>query len=104
MRAVLRCTLQLALIASALALGGCGGVYYTVNVNSAAARVEQARALGAETSAPFEYYYAREHLRQAQVEAAEASYSDAAAYAQIAEEYAQRAIDSVEVSRRGAAK
>lgn len=101
MRAVLRWSVQLTL---ALALSGCGGVYYAVNVNAAASRLEQARQLGAETSAPFEYYYAREHLRQAQVEAAEASYSDAAAYAQIAEEYAQRAIDTAEVSRRGAAK
>ena len=82
---------------------GCGGLYYTVNVNSAEARLEQARQMGAETQAPFEYYYAREHLRQAQVEAADASYSDAATYAEIAERYAQRAIDLMTKAKKGEA-
>ena len=49
--------------------------------------------LGAETLAPYEYYYAREHLEQAQFEAAEASYSDAAHYAETAEEYASKAVE-----------
>lgn len=74
---------------------GCGSVYYTVSVNAASSRIEQARQMGAETQAPFEYYFAREHLRQAQVEAAEASYSDAASYAETAELYAQKAIDQM---------
>ena len=85
---------------SALALSGCGSVYYTVSVNAAQTRLEQARQMGAESKAPFEYYYAREHLRQAQVEAAEASYSDAASYAETAETYAQRAIDHMQAARR----
>jgi hypothetical protein len=79
---------------------GCGGVYYTVSINAAQTRVEQAREMGAETKAPFEYYYAREHLRQAQVEAAEASYSDAASMAETAETYAQKAIDQIQAARR----
>src|SRR5579862_3360228 len=74
---------------------GCGGLYYAVEITSAQARVEQARAMGAEQQAPFEYYYAKEHLRQAQVEAAEASYGDAAGYAETAEVYAQKAIDAI---------
>jgi hypothetical protein len=77
----------------ALAQAGCGSVYYAASVNSASARVEQARSVGAERSAPYEYYYAQEHLRQAQVEASEASYGDAVAYAESAEEYAQKAIE-----------
>src|SRR6476469_9050042 len=85
----------------ALLLGGCGSVYYAVNVNSAQARVEQARQMGAEHSAPFEYYYAREHLKKAQLEAAEASYSDAASYADTAEIYAQKAIDLIQAQKRG---
>ena len=89
-----------AVACSALALSGCGSVYYTVSVNAAQTRVEQARQMGAESKAPFEYYYAREHLRQAQVEAAEASYSDAASYAETAETYAQRAIDRIQAARR----
>lgn len=79
---------------------GCGGVYYTVSINAAQTRLEQAREMGAETKAPFEYYYAREHLRQAQVEAAEASYSDAASMAETAETYAQKAIDRIRGERR----
>lgn len=92
------------LLAAALclasALSGCGSVYYEVNVNAAQARVEQARRMGAETSAPYEYYYAREHLREAQRQASEASYGDAAALAETAEVYAQKAIDLVEASKR----
>lgn len=72
---------------------GCGSVYYSVSVNQAASKLEQARELGAEKQAPFEYQFAKEHLRQARVEAAEASYGDAASYAETAELYAQRAIE-----------
>ncbi len=82
---------------------GCGGVYYAVTVNAASSRVEEARVLGAETLAPYEYYYAREHLEQAQFEAAEASYSDAAHYAETAEEYAAKAVDVARAARRNAA-
>jgi hypothetical protein len=84
----------------AASVGGCGGVYYTVSVNAASARLEQARQMGAESKAPFDYYFAREHLRQAQVEASEASYSDAASYAETAELYAQRAIDAMQATKR----
>ena len=82
------------------AVAGCGSVYYTVSVNAATSRLEQARQMGAEAQAPYEYYFAREHLRQAQVEAAEASYSDAASYAETAELYAQKAIDTVNAAKR----
>jgi uncharacterized protein DUF4398 len=88
----------------AAALSGCGGVYYSTAVTSAQARVEHARSMGAEQAAPFEYYYAKEHLRQAQVEANLASYSDAAAFAEVAETYAQRAIDRIHAARRSEAK
>ena len=84
----------------AAGLPGCGGVYYAVTVNAAQARLEQAREMGAETSAPYEYYFAREHLREAQVHAAEASYGDAANYAETAENYAQRAIDLIQKAKR----
>jgi hypothetical protein len=80
---------------------GCGGVYYAVNVTSASAKVAEARELGAEQMAPYEYHYAKAHLEQAQVEASEASYSDAANFAETAEEYANRAI---EVTRAGRAR
>ncbi len=83
---------------------GCGSVYATVSMNAAQARLEQARAVGAEQAAPYEYTFAREHLRKAQLEAAEASYSDAAAYADTAELYAQKAIDIVEAAKKAEAK
>ena len=90
----------LAAAAVALLLSGCGGVHYAIAVNSASSRVEEARAVGAEQLAPYEYYYAKEHLEQAQVEAAEASYSDAANLAETAEEYASKAIELAQSARR----
>lgn len=89
----------------ALGLGvlgtGCGSVYYGISMSAAESRVEQARSMGAEQAAPYEYYYAREHLREAQVHAAEASYGDAASFAETAEGYAQRAIDRIQAAKRG---
>lgn len=93
--------LRMAILLAALVFtSGCGSVYYTVSVNAAESRLEQARQMGAETQAPYEYYFAREHLRQAQVEASEASYSDAAGYADTAELYAQKAIDVIQTGKR----
>jgi hypothetical protein len=85
-------------------LSGCGSIYSTVAVNAAQARLEQARVAGAEQAAPYEYTFAREHLRKARLEAAEASYSDAAAYADTAELYAQKAIDLVESAKKSEGK
>jgi hypothetical protein len=81
-------------------LFGCGGVHYAIAVNSAASRVEEAKALGADQLAPYEYYFAKEHLQQAQIEAAEASYSDAANLAEEAEEHASTAIELTQKARR----
>jgi hypothetical protein len=101
MRPTMRGTVfAVCLLIAAPALGGCGSVYYTVSANAAQSRLEQARQMGAETAAPYEYYFAREHLRQAQVEASEASYSDAASYAETAELYAQKAIDAIETAKK----
>ncbi len=85
-------------IASALVLlsagaQGCGGVYYAATVNAAASRVEEAREIGAEQLAPYEYYYAKAHLEQAQIEAGEGSYGDAIDFAEAADTYAAKAID-----------
>lgn len=93
--------LYAAVLCVAPALTGCGSVYYSVNVSAATARLEQARQMGAEQAAPYEYYFAREHLRQAQVEAADASYGDAAGFAETAEIYAQKAIDRIQAQKRG---
>ncbi len=92
------------LFGGVITLGGCGGVWYSVSVSAATSRVEQARQMGAEAQAPYEYYFAKEHLRQAQIEAAEASYSDAATYAEVAELYAQKAIDQIQAAKKGDVK
>jgi hypothetical protein len=87
-------------MATCIWLWGCGGVHYAVVVNAAASRVEEAKTSGAEELAPYEYYYAKEHLEQAQIEASEASYSDAANLAQEAEQYANKAIELARTARR----
>lgn len=55
--------------------------------------------MGAAEFAPYEFHYAEEHLRQAEVEAAEASYSDAARFAEIAETYAAKAVTMARARR-----
>jgi hypothetical protein len=86
------------------ALTGCGGVYYAAEVNGAASRLEYARVLGAEGLAPYEYYYAKEHLEQAQVEASHANYSDAAHYAETAEEYANKAVELTQAAHKASGR
>jgi len=93
--------LAFAMMGLMLATSNCGGVYYAVSANAAASKLEQAREMGAEQQAPFEYYYAREHLREAQIHASEASYGDAATYAETAETYAQKAIDLIQAAKQG---
>ena len=83
-----------------LPCSGCGGVNYAIAVNAASSRVEEARAVGAEQLAPYEYYYAREHLEQAQIEASEASYSDAVNLAEEAEDHANTAIELTQKALR----
>jgi Domain of unknown function (DUF4398) len=96
--------MRLSIVALGMALSGvlsgCGGVHYAIAVNSASARVEEAKAVGAEQLAPYEYYYAKEHLEQAQLEASQASYSDAVNLAQEAESYASKAIELSQTARR----
>ena len=90
------------LLLTALAVApGCGNTLYAIKANSAASKVEEARELGAEKLAPYEYYYAKEHLAKAQTEAAEADYSDAAHLADVSEEYAEKAIRLSRDAHRG---
>src|SRR5262249_40506054 len=83
---------------------GCGNTIYTIQVNAAAGKVEEAHELGAEQYAPYEYYYAKEHLEKAQTEAAEADYSDAIDLAEASEEYADKAIRLAREAHRGAGR
>lgn len=83
---------------------GCGNALYAVQANSASGKLEEAHELGAEQYAPYEYYYAKEHLQKAQSEAAEADYSDAIDLAATSEEYADKAIRLTREAHRGAGR
>ncbi|HKQ68740.1 MAG TPA: DUF4398 domain-containing protein [Polyangiaceae bacterium] len=92
-------------VVTALAFGGgCGGALYAIQVNGAASKVAQAKELGAENLAPYEYYYASEHLNKAMSEASEGDYSDANQFANVAEEYADKAIKLSKEAHRGAGR
>jgi hypothetical protein len=91
-------------IAVVLACAGCGNTLYAFKANAASSKLEEARELGAEKFAPYEYYFAKEHLEKAQEEAAEADYSDAADFADVSEEYAQKAIRLARDAHRGAGR
>ncbi|MCS6899581.1 MAG: DUF4398 domain-containing protein [Myxococcales bacterium] len=83
--------LSLGLFAT-LGASGCGGVLYAVQASSASSKVNEARAIGAEKLAPYEFYLAEEHLYKASEEASQANYGDAADLAEKAEEAAEKAI------------
>ncbi len=85
-------------------LGGCGGVLYTASIFSAESRLEQAEALGAERYAPYEFWYAREHLLKAKEEAATADYGDAIDFADTASEYAEKASNLAKQAHEGAGR
>lgn len=99
-----RCWRPVAFVLWIPLLAGCGSTLYSIHATSASGKLEQARELGAEQSAPYEYFYAKEHLQKAQSEAAEADYSDAVDLAEASEEYAEKAIRLAREARSGAAK
>jgi Domain of unknown function (DUF4398) len=92
------------LAGAAMSAAGCGGTLYAIQVNGAASKVAQAKELGAEKLAPYEYYYASEHLTKAMSEAAEGDYSDAIEFADVADEYADKAIKLSKEAHRGAGR
>lgn len=96
--------LAVASIAAGMLLAGCGGALYATHASSAESKLEQAKHLGAETLAPYEYYFAREHLEKAKSEAAEGDYSDAMSLAELAEEHADKAIKLSREAHRGAGR
>ncbi len=87
-----------------LVASGCGNALYAISANSAASKVEEARELGAEQYAPYDYFLATEHLTKAQTEASEADYSDASNLAEEAELHADKAIRLAREAHRGAGR
>ena len=67
-------------------------------------RAASSPRLGAERYAPFEYWYAHEHLLKAKEEAASADYGDAIDYADTAQEYAEKAINLSKLAHEGAGR
>jgi hypothetical protein len=88
----------------AFTAAGCGNTLYAISASSASSKVEEARELGAEQYATYDFYLATEHLEKAQTEASEADYSDAANLAEQAEEHADKAIRLAREAHRGAGR
>jgi hypothetical protein len=89
---------------ASLFMTGCGSTLYAVQANAASSKLEEARELGAERYAPYEYWFAREHIEKAEAEASEADYGDAAHLAAVAEDYADKAIKLARDAHRGAGR
>jgi len=83
---------------------GCGNTLYAIEMSSASSKLEEAHELGAEQYAPYEYWFAYEHVEKAQSEAAEADYGDALKLAEQGEEYAEKAIKLARDAHRGAGR
>jgi hypothetical protein len=98
--------LALGLFWGIVALGstGCVGIIYSANALSAASKLEEAKTLGAEELAEYEYFYAKAMLEKAQEEAADASYGDAIEFASIADDYAEKAIEHARNAHREAGR
>jgi hypothetical protein len=94
--AILLLLLGLGLLAGP-GVAGCGPTLYASRISQARAELALAQRLGAEESAPYEYYSALEHLDAAGREALEADYGSAAELAEAAYHYAGQAI---QIARR----
>lgn len=97
-------SLAIVLAAASSGLAGCGGTIYAVSVTNASSKLETAKALGAERYAPYEYYYAKEHLQKAMEEAAFADYGDAINFADTANDFADKAIKLSKQAHEGSGR
>jgi hypothetical protein len=75
---------------------GCGNALYAARANQASEELARAEQLDALARAPYEYHYALEHLRKARTEALEADYSAAISLAEVAFDYASRAVQQAQ--------
>lgn len=93
------------MLACALAvwLVGCGNGLYALRINAASGRFEEARTMGAEQVAPYEYYSAEARLEEARRQAARAEYGTASNLAKEAERYAAKAITKTRNAKAGGA-
>ncbi len=95
------------LIACVLLVGtqaGCGGVLYSARVGAVESRIEAAKEVGAESTAPYEYYSAKERWTKATEEAGRADYGDALDLLDEAEKFANDAVNHAGAVRKGAGR
>jgi hypothetical protein len=85
--------------ASCLGLG-CGPIEYSAVILDAHSAMAEAQEADAHIHAPYEYYYAREHIQKAREEAGYADYQAAVQFGRTAEEYALKARDIARRRRR----
>ena len=83
---------------------GCGVFFYAIYVGGATSKLATAEQLGAEKYAPYELYYAQEHLNKAMEEAATANYGDAIDLAESADKSAEKAITLSRQAHEGAGR
>lgn len=76
---------------------------YTWQASAAQQRLMEAKDLGAEELATYEYYSAKAYLEKAATEAAESDFGDAVDLAERSEQYSSRAIELSRDARRGVA-
>ena len=79
------------------AILSCGPVQYSHHVLRANAAIAEAETAEAPEEAPYEYWYADAHLKQARREVGYSDFQEAVKCARIANEYATKA---VEISNR----
>jgi hypothetical protein len=83
---------------------GCGGFFYAIYAGGATSKLETAQQLGAEKYAPYEFYYAQEHLWKAMEEASSANYGDAIDLVEDADKFAEKAITLTKQAHEGAGR
>lgn len=90
------------LVVSLVLLSGCGNTLYLVRVSEAEEEFKEAEELGAEKYAPFEYYSAKERLKEAKVQAAQAEYGNASTLSLESTDYSREAAEKTTLARAAA--
>ena len=87
------------------ALAGCGNTLYAIQANAASSKLEEARELGAEKYAPYEYYYAQRAPREgADAKRPRRTTATRSTSPRSPEEYADKAIRLAREAHRGAGR
>lgn len=96
----MRDSIAKAVLVIGLVAAGCGPIEYSAVILDAHAAMAEAREADAHIHAPYEYYYAKEHIQKSREEAGYADYQASAQFGRTAEEYAMKARDIARNRRR----